>query len=119
MPNRIETIARVCHEANRGYCAALGDNSQLPWDDAPDWQRVSAIAGVQFHLDNPEAGPPGSHQSWYRLKEADGWVYGQTKDAVAKTHPCMVPFEELPREQQAKDFIFTAIVHAMAAEGAS
>ena len=30
-----EQIARVCHEVNRAYCKALGDESQLPWVDAP------------------------------------------------------------------------------------
>ena len=47
-------------------------------------------------------------------KVADGWGYGETKDPEAKTHPCMVAFDQLPREQQAKDFIFRSIVHAMA-----
>lgn len=39
----IEEIAKVCHEANRGYCKALGDDSQLPWDEAPQWAKTSAI----------------------------------------------------------------------------
>jgi hypothetical protein len=48
-----------------------------------------------------------------KQKVADGWVYGPVKDAVKREHPCMVPFTELPREQQAKDFIFRAVVHAL------
>lgn len=106
-------IARVCHEANRAYCQALGDNSQPTWEDAPQWQRDSAVAGVRFHLANPQAGPEASHESWLAQKEADGWVFGEQKDPEAKTHPCMVPFNELPPEQQAKDFIFRSIVHSM------
>lgn len=106
-------IAKVCHEANRAYCQALGDNSQPAWEEAPRWQQESAVAGVRFHLANPDAGPEASHESWLAQKEADGWVYGEVKDPEAKTHPCMVPFSELPVEQQAKDFIFRSIVHAM------
>lgn len=105
-------IAKVCHEANRAYCAALGDHSQPSWDDAPDWQRKSAISGVQFHYANPNAGPEASHNNWLKDKDAEGWVYGEVKDPVAKTHPCFVPFNELPLEQQAKDYIFRAICHA-------
>lgn len=105
-------IARTCHEANRAYCAALGDLSQPSWEEAPQWQKDSAVAGVRFHIANPGAGPEASHESWLAQKEADGWVYGEEKDAEAKTHPCMVPFAELPQEQQAKDYIFRAIVHA-------
>ena len=52
-----EKIAKVCHEANRAYCEALGDYSQTTWEKAPDWQKESAINGVQFHLDNPGASP--------------------------------------------------------------
>ena len=105
-------VARVCHEANRAYCQALGDDSQPAWEDAPEWQRESCIKGVEFHRDNPEAGPEASHNAWLAQKDADGWRYGPVKNADSKEHPCCVPFDELPREQQAKDFIFRAIVHA-------
>ena len=33
---------------------------------------------------------------------------------VAKTHPCMVPFDQLPEWQQKKDKLFLAIVRALA-----
>jgi hypothetical protein len=105
-----EDIARVAHEVNRAYCAALGDDSQVAWDDAPEWQRQSARLGVALHMTDHEAGPQASHESWMAQKQADGWVYGDTKDADEKTHPCMVPFDQLPREQQAKDFIFRGVV---------
>lgn len=108
-----EAIAKVCHEVNRAYCAALGDNSQPSWDDAPDWQRNSAINGVKFHHENPDAGPSHSHDSWLAEKKADGWKYGPVKDPVKKEHPCYVPYDELPAEQKAKDYIFGAIVKAM------
>lgn len=106
-------IARHCHEINRAYCQALGDNSQLPWEEAPDWQRQSAANGVQFHLDNPNAGPEASHENWYREKVLDGWKYGPVKEPEYKLHPCLVAFIDLPREQQAKDHIFRSIVHQL------
>lgn len=109
---QIEKIARVCHEANRGYCEALGDYSQLPWDSAPEWQKKSAIIGVMMHIDHPDAGPGASHESWAKQKIDDGWKYGDIKDPEKKTHPCLVYFEELTKEQQAKDYIFKAIVNA-------
>ncbi|MFA7347321.1 MAG: RyR domain-containing protein [Desulfurivibrionaceae bacterium] len=107
----VEACAKTCHEANRAYCLALGDDSQPAWDDAPEWQKESAIKGVLFHIDNPDANASASHESWLANKREDGWVYGPVKDPEAKTHPCIVPFEELPKEQQAKDFIFRGIVH--------
>ena len=110
---QIEAIARTCHEVNRAYCASLGDFSQPAWDEAPDWQKQSAITGVWFHRSNPDAGPAASHISWLAEKEADGWVWGPVKDAFLKTHPCYLPYEDLPAEQQAKDALFIAVVHSM------
>lgn len=109
----IEKIARVCHEANRAYCAVLGDDSQQAWEIAPGWQRSSAIAGVRFNLENPKAPPSASHESWLEQKRADGWKYGALKDAEKKEHPCFVPFDELPVTQQRKDHLFKAIVGAL------
>jgi hypothetical protein len=107
-----EQIARVCHEVNRAYCQALGDDSQPTWEDAPQWQRDSAMLGVELHTSG-DHGPEASHASWMAQKVAEGWVYGGQKDPVAKTHHCIVPFNELPVDQQAKDFIFRAVVHAL------
>jgi hypothetical protein len=42
----INDIAAICHSVNKAYCEAYGDFSQPDWDDAPDWQRESARAGV-------------------------------------------------------------------------
>jgi hypothetical protein len=108
----VTLIAMAAHEANRAYCLALGDLSQLLWDDAPDWQKDSAIAGVNMHLANPNATPEDSHASWLAEKVAAGWVYGPVKDAEKKQHPCCVPYAELPADQKAKDYIFRGVVHA-------
>jgi RyR domain len=110
----IEAIATVCHDANASYCAhVMNDDSQDPWEFAPDWQRESAIQGVRFMIDNPDSSSARVHLSWMSHKLLDGWVYGSKKDAMAKTHPCLVPYEELPVEQRRKDALFRAIVTAL------
>jgi len=101
-----EEIAKVCHEANRAYCETIGDFTQKSWEDAPDWQRNSAINGVKFHIANPEAGDSASHDSWMKEKLEQGWTYGETKDVEKKTHHCLVPFDQLPKFQQKKDALF-------------
>ena len=108
-----ETIARVAHEINRAYFASLGDASQPAWEEAPEWQRASALAGVDMHLANPDATPEQSHESWLAQKVADGWTYGPVKDAEKKQHPCCVPYADLPAEQKAKDYLFRGVVHEL------
>lgn len=110
-----ELIAQVAHEINRAYCASLGDDTQPAWNDAPEWQKASALVGVDMHLANPDATPEQSHESWLAQKLADGWEYGEVKDAEAKTHPCIKPYAELPAEQKAKDYLFRGVVHALKA----
>ena len=109
MNDLVEQIAEVCHEANRVYCLSIGDHSQPRWDDAPDWQRESAVQGVENIVEGSVKAPGETHVSWLASKKADGWVYGEVKDAEAKTHPCMVEYKDLPVEQQKKDALFFGI----------
>lgn len=112
-PETISNIAKVCHEANKAYCESTGDNSQPSWNDAPEWQKTSAIKGVEFRLANPSAQSGDSHNSWLKEKEATGWKYGEVKNPETKEHPCFVPYEQLPVSQQKKDALFIAVVHAL------
>jgi hypothetical protein len=107
-------IARLCHEANREYCKTIGDPEQSSWEDAPLWMKISSVKGVLLHLYYyPAVNPQKSHESWLREKEATGWKYGEVKDAEAKTHPCFLPYNDLPVEQRLKDTLFINIVHAV------
>jgi hypothetical protein len=108
--NAIEAVARAAHEINRAYCELLGDTSQPVWEEAPGWQIDSAIQGVQYVLENPDASPENQHKNWMDIKLANGWIYGEVKDAQAHTHPCLKPWAELPLEQRAKDVLFRAVV---------
>lgn len=113
MAEEIINIARVCHEANKAWCEANGDFSQKHWLQAEDWQRDSAIKGVEFRANNPNAGHDAQHNAWMEEKINAGWVFGEVKDAKARTHPCIVPFGLLPEFQQKKDALFCAIVDAL------
>jgi DNA-binding transcriptional MerR regulator len=110
-----EDIARVVHAANRELQIVQGDPvPSPPWDDAPDYQVREAIAGVQEVLRNPDLTAEQSHESWCDRMRADGWTHGEVKDPQRKTHPTLLPFAELPAEQQLKDRLFIAIVRALA-----
>lgn len=109
-----EAIARVCHEANRGYQAAFpseGIPVAPPWDEFPPDQQQGVINGVDLALSG--ADPQRLHEAWCEEKFAQGWLYGPVKDTEAKRHPCLVMYEDLPQDQLRKDFLFQAIVQAL------
>jgi len=112
----LEQVRLICaeaaHEMNRVYCQALGDFTQASWGVAEDWQRESALKGVDgvFSGNSPKA----SHESWLAEKAASGWKYGPVKNAETKEHPCFVPYEQLSEADKQKDFLFVSTVLAMA-----
>jgi len=108
----LEACARAAHEVNRAYCIAIGDDSQLPWEKAEEWQRQSAIKGIETALGG--ANPAEQHRAWVADKVADGWKYGPVKDPAKKEHPCLVDYQKLPQAQRAKDLLYTTIVSTMA-----
>lgn len=110
----IERIAHVCHEANRALQLTGGEESVSPhFLDAPEWQVQSTYEGVTAALEGQT--PEQLHESWMRSKIRDGWRWGEVKDANALTHPCIVPYAELPAGQRIKDAVFHGIVAAFSA----
>ena len=104
-------IAEVCHNINKAYCDAIGDHSQSLWKDTPENIKASAIDGVLKVQTGTTAAK--LHQSWCEFKLADGWVFGEEKNVIKKTHPCLVAYDELPHEQKIKDFLFQAVVESL------
>lgn len=43
------------------------------------------------------------HEVWSAGRIADGWTYGEKRDDEKKTHPCLVPYEELPEYEKEYD----------------
>ncbi|MBB0231795.1 hypothetical protein FOE67_20425 [Streptomyces calidiresistens] len=106
-----EAVARVCHETNRAWQEVTGEAPSLPWEQAPAWQRESSLDGVRHALAG--VGPEELHEAWCRHRLADGWRWGPTKDPELKTHPCLVPYGELPAVQRVKDDLFLTVVRVL------
>ncbi len=109
----IEATAKVCHEANRAYCEALGDWSHPHWSAASQPLKESVIAGIHELDDNPNLTPENLHEKWLDRKVREGWGYGRVKNEELKQHPNCIAYNHLPREERLKDDLFHAVARAL------
>jgi hypothetical protein len=49
------------------------------------------------------------HEAWMKMHVEGGWVYGEQFDPVAKTHPNLKPWDELPATTRSKAKIFDIV----------
>lgn len=110
----IVVAAAAAYEVDRLYSFYAGEAMMPNWDMAPSWAVDSAVKGVENVLNKLDTITPAeSHECWLSHKKKEGWVYGPHKNEVLKTHPCMVPFDELSKEQRTKDILFIAVVRSV------
>lgn len=43
------------------------------------------------------------HEVWAQNRIKDGWRYGPVRDDVKKTHPCLIPYEDLSENEKDYD----------------
>lgn len=103
-------IAEIAHEVNRSYCECMGFNVLPEFNKLPTNIRLSIIDGVIFSIQNPSSIPSDFHNNWMKFKVKEGWIYGEIRDDSKKIHNLLVPYDQLPKEHQAKDYIFSTIV---------
>lgn len=113
----VYAIAKVCHEANRAFRSVMGQSEGPDWGQCSDEQRHTTMAGVEYLLSTPIASPADLHHNWVEDMTAKGWTHGSVKDVDKKTHPCLLPYHELPPYERYKDKMFAAIVRSLAYEG--
>lgn len=44
-----------------------------------------------------------AHDVWAQKRQADGWTYGPSRNDALKTHPSLVPFDDLPESEKDYD----------------
>ena len=59
--------------------------------------------------DARETDPARAHQTWMDEYFRMGWVYGKIRNTEKRTHPDLVPFDELEQREQDKDAVFLAL----------
>jgi hypothetical protein len=106
-------VARVVHEAVRAWQVSNEQDAAPPWSKAPKWMKESTLAAVRFRLDNPRAPASIQHEQWMIEKHAGGWKFGKTKDGVKKTHPLLIPYNQLPLVERRKDALVAGVIDAL------
>jgi hypothetical protein len=99
------------YEAARLQAAAV--NAPIvpePWDARDERFRTQMSANVAKMM-GPERfkDPEEAHDSWWQAYEDMGWTYGPVRDLEKKTHPDMVPFNQLGWEERIKDAVYIAL----------
>jgi len=70
--------------------------------------RPSPIDTSQVRL-RPELGEltellaANAHDIWAKQRMREGWKYGPVRDDVRKSHPCLVPYDQLPESEKEYD----------------
>ena len=109
----IEKIAYMCHQANKAWCEAHKDYSEVDWANIPKWHKDSLVAGVEFRIANPHAGVAKMHNKWYSHKTENGWKYGKVKNIKKKIHPMLIGYQFLSEMERMKTPIFCSMVDLM------
>lgn len=50
-----------------------------------------------------EAIAENTHEVWSAGRIKDGWTYGPERDDKLKTHPCLIPYSDLPDSEKQYD----------------
>ena len=78
-----------------------------PWEERDTKFRENMIRAVDKQCGpNRIMTPSELHDEWVKAYEDMGWKYGPVRDTESKTHPDMVPFDELSILEQEKDWVF-------------
>lgn len=100
--DKIEFISRIRHLG--WICYQIAANQ--PYNEEPNEDQLkSLINGVKFALSNPYMTPEENHENWMKMKYSQDWKYGKIKDFKKKTHPDLVPFDDLSKIEQKKDIM--------------
>lgn len=66
----------------------------------PEPLDTSEVVLYDKHLELVEMLAVNEHNTWASEMVKSGWTYGEVPDAIEKTTPQLVPFDELPEENK-------------------
>ena len=109
--SKIYDVCKVCHDKNNELMVANGETPRGDWESLDQVDKDLTYKSVKRIIDDRTITAKDIHDEWMTNKESDGWVYGLVKDPVNKTHPLMIPFDEMSDIDKQKDQSFIDIVN--------
>lgn len=85
--NYRSSIASVIHFKYKRYCHVPGAEKK-PQDRTPKERDLMRRL---------------EHQRWNAYMRSEGYVFAETRNDLARTHPCLCPFSKLSQKEQEKD----------------
>ena len=79
------------------------------WDEREEPFRKQFCEVIERQCGPNRLGPEELHANWVVAYEKMGWHWGEHYDPNTKTHPDMVPYDELNQLEQDKDRVFVAL----------
>lgn len=110
-------IARAAHTANLLYSQLHPTDvsvcDETEWADMSDESKAGSVSAIVDMIIDPVLTGEQAHAIWLANKQAAGWKFGATKNTAEKTHPCMVPYNELNAWDKTKDDLYICVINSL------
>jgi hypothetical protein len=113
MKDRAKTVraAEFVYEAARLQAiAVMAPIVPESWAERDEKFRTQFLEVIARQMGPMRSGSASElHGGWVQAYIDMGWTYGEVRDIEAKTHPDMVPYDQLEQREQDKDAVFIAL----------
>ena len=108
-------IAAVAYGAIREYRLSVEGVETPPWDALCIGVQNEVIRTVEAEVaaQSQALSVADRHHLWVHERIQQGWVYGAVLSTEHRTHPHLLPYQDLPRPQLDRDRLLISVISAL------